>query len=105
MPDIAGQAGFYLCTQAGRRYIARLPNVDFAHLDAQQLASVMNYVVFTLGGGSAPAGAPPFTAAEMAAARAETIDSPDLMRVRAGIIAGILKTCPAARGLLAYGAP
>jgi mono/diheme cytochrome c family protein len=105
VPDIAGQAGFYLCTQEGRRYIARLPNVDFAHLDSTQLAAVMNYAVFTLGAGSAPAGAQPFTAAEMAAARAETLDSPDLMGVRARVIAGILKTCPAARGLLAYGAP
>jgi len=105
VPDIAGQAGFFLCTPEGRRYVARLPNVDFAHLDASRLAAVMNYVVFTLGAGSAPAGALPFTASEMTAARAETIDSPDLLRLRAGIIAGILKTCPGARGLLAYGAP
>ncbi len=105
VPDLTRQAGYFLCTPEGRRYILRLPNVAFSHLDNAQLAATMNYVVFTLGEGTAPAGAKPITEAEIAAVRGTPIDDPDLLRVRAGIVAGILRACPAARGLLAYGAP
>jgi len=105
VPDLTGQAGYFLCTPEGRRYILRLPNVAFAHLDNAQLAATMNYVLFTLAGGTAPAGAQRITEAEVAAVRGTPIDDPDLLRVRAGIVAGILRACPAARGLLAYGTP
>ncbi len=104
VPDLAGQAGYYLCTPEGRSYIARLPNVAFAHLSDADLARVMNYVVFTLGGRSAPAGTPPYSAAEMAARRAHPIDTPALLAMRAGIVTGVLAACPSGTGLLDYGA-
>jgi hypothetical protein len=65
----------------------------------------MNYVVFSLGAGSAPAAAAPYTESEIAALRPHAIDSPSLPRLRGGIVAGVLRACPAARGLLAYEAP
>ncbi len=105
VPDLAGQAGYFLCTQEGRNYLARLPNVAFAHLVTAQLAAVMNYVVFTLGARGAPADARLYSAAELAAGRAAPLERPDLLKLRSGVVAGILKTRPAAHGLLAHCAP
>ncbi len=102
VPDLAGQAGYFLCTQDGRSYISRLPNVDYAHLSNALLAEVMNYVTFTLGAGTAPASAIPFTAAEMAAARAHTLTIPAMAELRANIVGSVLRVCPNASGLRGY---
>jgi len=104
VPDLAGQAGYFLCSADGRAYVGRLPNVAYAHLSAARLADVMNYVVFTLGAGSAPQGAAPFTAAEIAGLRARPWATPSLLEMRSHVLDGVLKTCPAAIGLRAYGA-
>jgi hypothetical protein len=102
VPDLAGQAGYFLCTQDGRNYLARLPNVDYAHLDNALLAEVMNYVTFNLGGGSAPPSAQRFTAAEMAAARAHPLADPAMAAFRAHVVASVLRACPGAGALLGY---
>ena len=57
IPQLRGLVGRYLCTTAGREYLVRLPNVAFADMDDELLAQVMNFVVFRLGDGSAPANA------------------------------------------------
>jgi hypothetical protein len=103
VPDIAGKAGFFMCTQAGREYLIQLPNVAFAHLDSTKLAAVMNFVVFDLGRGSAPHGAKPFTPSEVAVLRAKPIDTTALVALRTGIVTGIVARCPKAANLNAYG--
>ena len=47
---------FHNCTKDGRDYLIRLPNVAYSAIaDNQELAEMMNFVVFGLGGGaSAP---------------------------------------------------
>ena len=103
VPDLAGRAGFFLCTRSGREYLIQLPNVAFAHMDSNRLAAVMNFVVFDLGRGSAPAGAKPYTPAEVAALRTKPIDTTALVALRTGIVTQIVAHCPKAANLNAYG--
>jgi hypothetical protein len=103
VPDLAGHAGYFLCTPAGRDYLVQLPNVAYTHTDSKKLADVMNFVVFDLGHGSAPPAAKPYTASEVAALRAKPISSSDLVALRAEIVSQIVARCPKAADLNAYG--
>jgi hypothetical protein len=51
---------YFMCT-GGREYLIRLPNVAYSAItDNQGLADMMNFVVFGLGGNSAPKRASPY---------------------------------------------
>ncbi|MBS4074020.1 hypothetical protein KGY14_02315 [Ameyamaea chiangmaiensis] len=104
VPDLRGQAGYFLCTDSGRRYVLRLPNVAFANLTTPQLTELMNYVMFTLGAGSAPKGARPFTEAEVEAARHEPFGAVSLQAYRADVVRDVTTACPQAAALTDYGA-
>jgi hypothetical protein len=82
IPELRGAVGQFLCTRAGREYIVRLPNVAFAALDDRLLADVMNFVVFAMGGPSIPAGARPYSAAEVAVLRTQPLKNRPLARMR-----------------------
>lgn len=105
VPDLAGQVGYFLCTPQGREYLVRLPNVAFAAMGSDQLAQVMNLVVFGLGASTAPAGASPYTGAEVAMLRRRPLDTVSLARLRARIAGDLPQHCPGARALHAYGGP
>lgn len=95
IPVLRGEVGRFLCTADGRRYIVRLPNVAFAAMDDQTLAETMNFMVFTLGEGSAPKGAAPYTAREVAQLRKLPLKATDLMTMRRHILDEPSKSCPA----------
>lgn len=105
VPDLAGQVGYFLCTPQGREYLVRLPNVAFAAMGSDQLAQVMNLVVFGLGASTAPAGASPYTGAEVAMLRRRPLDTVSLARLRARIVDDLRQRCPGARALHAFGRP
>ena len=65
VPDLKDQIGYFLHLPEGRAYLVRLPNVAFAPISDKELADMMNYMVFTLGGSSAPKDARPYSAAEV----------------------------------------
>ncbi|WP_157870982.1 hypothetical protein [Gluconacetobacter diazotrophicus] len=102
VPDLAGQVGYFLCTGQGRDYLVRLPNVAFANLSSHDLADMMNFVVFTLGGASVPPGGRPYTPDEIAALRAQPLRVADLHLYRDQVVRGVVRACPAARGLHEY---
>lgn len=88
IPSLRGRAGAFLCTPAGRDYMLRLPNVQMALIrDDADLAAVMNFVAFDLGGRSAPAGARRFSAAEVAATRGRPLPAGTIAARRNAIIA------------------
>jgi hypothetical protein len=62
---LKGLVGYYLYLPEGRAYLPRLPNVAFSTLNDEQLAAVLNYMVFDIGAGSAPAGTRAYRAAEV----------------------------------------
>jgi mono/diheme cytochrome c family protein len=107
VPQLKEQVGAFLCTQAGRDYLVRLPNVSHAPIaSGEDLAAVLNYVVFGLGGRSVPSGAQPFTAEEVERLRKSPIKpGASLLSERRRIVAEITRRCGAPVTLADYSAP
>jgi hypothetical protein len=93
VPPLKDRVGFFLCTPAARRYIVQLPDVAFAALSDAELAAVMNFVAFDLGGPSAPKAAKPYTVAEVSQLRVDTPLRSDLRLRRRSIVAEVGKAC------------
>ena len=94
IPVLRDRVGYFMCTKEGRDYLIRLPNVAYSAIgDNQELADMMNFVVFGLGGRSAPKGAKPFTAAEVARLRSQALATQSLIAVRAKIVAQMTHDC------------
>lgn len=102
VPQLHDQVGFLLCTPEGRDYAIRLPNVAFAHVSDAELADLMNYVMFDIGGASAPANAKHYSAQEVGRLRRDPLTVTDLRARRRQIVDGILARCSNATGLLDY---
>jgi mono/diheme cytochrome c family protein len=93
IPELRDMVGIFMCTQAGREYVVRLPNVAFAAVDDAGLADLMNYVVFRLGGVSLPDGVKPYTAAEVAALRRRPLKNQPLLKMREEILIQAARNC------------
>ena len=94
IPVLRDRIGYFMCTREGREYLIRLPNVAYSAIgDNQELADMMNFVVFGLGGNSAPRGAKPFTAAEVGRLRKDALSTQSLVAVRAEVVAKMLGSC------------
>ena len=90
IPVLRDRVGYFMCTREGRDYLIRLPNVAYSAIDDnQELADMMNFVVFGLGGNSAPRTAKPFTAAEVARLRRDALATQSLIVARMKIVAGL----------------
>lgn len=96
VPDLKGQAGYFLCSPKGREYMIHLPNVAFSPLSSADLADLMNYVAFGLGGDSVPAGAHPYTAAEVARLRQAPFRNYSLQSYRLDVVRDVIHACPQA---------
>jgi mono/diheme cytochrome c family protein len=70
VPDLR-RLGAFLGVSGGREFVIKVPGVMGSGLDDQQVAEVTNWLLATLARGTAPAGHQPFSAAEVARARAE----------------------------------
>ena len=94
IPVLRDRIGYFMCTREGREYLIRLPNVAYSPIpDNQQLADMMNFVVFGLGGASAPKDARPFTAAEVGRLRTRALATDSLIAVRAEIVGNMVGRC------------
>ena len=94
IPVLRDRVGYFMCTRDGRDYLIRLPNVAYSAItDNQELADMMNFVVFGLGGASAPKGASPFTAAEVKRLRANALGTQSLIAARATVVDKLISTC------------
>ena len=90
IPVLRDRVGYFMCTREGRDYLIRLPNVAYSAIDDnQELADMMNFVVFGLGGSSAPRAAKPFTAAEVARLRRDALATQSLILARTKVVAGL----------------
>ena len=96
IPVLRDRVGYFMCTKDGRDYLIRLPNVAYSAItDNQELAEMMNFVVFGLGGNSAPRGTKPFTAAEVGRLRAKALGTQSLIAARAAVVDKLVSTCAA----------
>ena len=94
IPVLRDRVGYFLCTPQGRDYLIRLPNVAYSAItDNQELADMMNFVVFGLGGASAPKGARPFTAGEVAKLRGRALATQSLIAARADVVSKLGAHC------------
>lgn len=94
VPVLKGRVGYFMCNSEGRHYLLRLPNVAHSRIaDPQELAELMNFVVFGIGGTSTPREARPFTAKEVAMWRRQAMTSVSLIAVRRNVVAGLPKSC------------
>src|SRR5579872_6559683 len=94
IPVLRDRVGYFMCTKEGRDYLIRLPNVAYSAItDNQELADMMNFVVFGLGGNSAPKGTRPFSAAEVARLRGKALATQSLIAARAEVVAKMTRDC------------
>jgi hypothetical protein len=94
IPVLRDRVGYFMCTKDGRDYLIRLPNVAYSAIaDNQELAEMMNFVVFGLGGSSAPRGTKPFTAAEVKRLRAEALGTQSLIAARSQVVGKMISDC------------
>ena len=94
IPVLRDRVGYFMCTRDGRDYLIRLPNVAYSAItDNQELADMMNFVVFGLGGASAPKGTKPFTAAEVKRLRGEALGTQSLIAARETVVDKMIATC------------
>lgn len=96
LPELRNRVGYFMCTPESRAYLIRLPNVAHSRItDNQRLADLVNFMVFGLGGKSAPKGSPPFTADEVAHERQFALLSKSLKKERARHVESAIRHCHA----------
>ena len=103
VPDLHNQVGYFLLTEAGREYLVRVPNVALYTASNQELAAMLNYMVFTLGGAGVPANAKPYTAVEVARLRKLPLTEVSLIDYRARIVEDLIGRHHAPESLREYG--
>jgi len=104
VPSLQGLVGYFLDLPEGRAYLPRLPNVAFSTLSDEQLADVLNYTVFEIGAGSAPAGSRPYVAAEVAEWRKRPLTEVTLSAYRRQLVETLIRRYRAPVTLRGYGA-
>lgn len=102
VPTLKGLVGYYLNTAEGRDYLPRLPNVAFSTLNDQDLAAVLNYLVFDLGGSSAPRGARPYAATEVGRLRKHPLTEIALHPYRRQLVDALISRYRASDALRVY---
>jgi len=100
IPVLRDRVGYFMCTSEGREYLIRLPNVAYSAIsDNQELADMMNFVVFGLGGNSAPRGTKPFTATEVARLRTRALATQSLIAARSEVVGKMVGRCAVPRSM------
>ncbi len=102
VPQLRGQVGYFLTTQTGREYLVRLPNVAFYTASNQELAQMLNYMVFTIGRDGVPANAKPYTAGEVARLRKAPLSEVSLVDYRNSLVEDLIAHHGAPTSLRVY---
>ena len=103
VPSLKGRVGYYLNLPEGRAYLSRLPNVAFSAMSDEKLAAVLNYMVFEIGAGSAPAGTKPYTAVEVGKLRKQPLTEVTLSKYRQRMVETLIDKYAAPAALRVYG--
>jgi hypothetical protein len=102
VPQLRDQVGYFLSTRQGREYLVRLPNVAFYAVSDADLADILNYTVFTIGGKGIPANAKPYTASEVAALRKSPLTEVSLIDYRNTLVEDLIANHGAPQSLRIY---
>jgi hypothetical protein len=100
LPSLRGRVGWFMCAPEARAYLLHLPNIARSRItDNDQLADLLNFMVFGLGGASTPKNAKPFTGAEVGRERLSPFTSVSLIKTRATVVDNVIKRCGAPASL------
>jgi hypothetical protein len=72
-PSLAGTVAKFLWVPGGREYLMRVPGVATSPLSSEDLAEVVNWMLWRFDRAHVPAGFQPFTGAEIARWRAQPL--------------------------------
>jgi mono/diheme cytochrome c family protein len=89
VPTMRGNLGLFMQRPEGRAFLLQVPGVNNAGLSDAQIALVTNWMVQTFSADTAPPGWPAYTAAEVAAAKAQRPG--DVTRARADLVARLAR--------------
>ncbi len=103
VPQLRDQVGYFLTLKTGRDYLARVPNVAFSTASDQELAGLLNFMVFVIGGPSAPSRAKPYTAPEVARLRRHPLTEVSLVAYRRQLVETLIAEHHAPESLRIYG--
>ena len=104
VPTLRGQVGQFLCAQEGREYLLRLPSIATSPLSDQQVADLMNFVVFSLGGAQPDTvRAPLFGSREVHESRRKPLNEVALVKYRSAVVEALIRRCGASPALRDYG--
>jgi mono/diheme cytochrome c family protein len=102
VPQLRGQVGYFMTTQTGREYLVRVPNVAFYTVSNEELAQMLNYMVFTIGRDGVPADAKPYTAREVAKLRKSPLTEVSLVDYRNRLVEDLIAHHGAPSSLRTY---
>jgi mono/diheme cytochrome c family protein len=103
VPDLFDQVGYYLNIPEGREYLVRLPNVAFSVMSDEELTDMLNFMVFRIGGASAPAHTAPYTVAEVGRLRKQPLNEVSLVDYRNHLVETLIGQHGAPQKLRVYG--
>jgi hypothetical protein len=102
VPQLRGQVGYFLTTKTGREYLVRVPNVAFYTASNDELAQMLNYMVFTIGREGVPANAKAYTASEVAKLRKSPLTEVSLLDYRNRLVEDLIANHGAPSSLRLY---
>jgi hypothetical protein len=102
VPQLRGQVGYFMSTRQGREYVVRLPNVAFYTASSEELAQMLNYMMFTIGRDGVPANAKPYTAVEVARLRKSPLNEVSLVDYRNALVEDLIAHHGAPTSLRVY---
>ncbi len=82
VPRMEDFLGWFLHSGEGREFIIRVPGVATSALPDEQLAELMNWLLYTYSSKQLPVTFEPFSVAEVAALRAKVEPDPQATRMR-----------------------
>ena len=96
-PSLAGTVAKFLWVPGGREYLMRVPGVATSPLSSEDLAEVVNWMLWRFDRAHVPAGFQPFTAAEIARWRAQPLRL-EASQMRSDLLAKAASSGPPGRG-------
>jgi len=95
VPQLRDRVGWFMCTPEGRAFIVELHDVAFAGISDQELADVLNFMMFDLGGASTPKSAKPYSATEVKQLRENSPLRTGVHARRQAVVTALVKSCGA----------
>ena len=89
VPTLAQRIGYFARIPEGRAYLVQVPNVAFSPSSDEQIAAMMNWLLFTFSRAQLPPDFRPYTAEEVAPLRRERVDP---RRLRQQVFARLIET-------------